>query len=73
MARSLATVLRRTPEGNYTSADGRFRVTVAYDSSAVTRGRGPRYWIVSDTTGRNGPPNFAGTLREARRMIQSMK
>lgn len=63
-------VLRRTSKGQYATPDGRFTVSEAFDPSTATRGRGERYWVLSDTTGQSGPPSFVATLALARESIE---
>lgn len=61
--------LHRQPNGIYATGDGRWKITPDHDREAVTRGRGPRIWWITDTTGRTGFPFTVRTLREVRQHI----
>lgn len=58
--------LQRQSDGSYVTSDGRWKLTPDHDHEAVTRGRGPRIWWVSDATGQELPA-MVDTLREFRK------
>jgi hypothetical protein len=57
---------RRQPDGSYRSSDGRLIIHPDNDHEAVSRGKGPRIYWVTDTVKRTPPGSFR-TLRDIRR------